>query len=142
MKKSLILRNETTLFFSGLLLIGVLSGLAGWIARYEPPIMFSVAIGCIPTGALGLSLSLWIFRWTAEHHPERLRIEDDERLIQIRQRAGNTAFWTMYGLVFFFTLLSGTQFVQNVKPTLFGCGMLVLMGVVHAVVSVVYSQTS
>ena len=141
MSRNLVFRNQTVLFFAGMLALGIAALLAAMM-QYQSHVMYAISIGLLPAGVLGTGLSIWILRWTAAHHPERLRAEDDERLVQIRHRAGNAAFWATYALLAGYTILSPLDWVRNIGPTAFGCGALVFMGLVNTVASLVYQRTS
>lgn len=140
MNRSSALRNHTVLFFVGMLGLGLLSLLIATTMQYETKAMYGIAMGTLPAGALGTLLSLWALRHAERRHPERLRAEKDERNLQIRLRAGNTAFWAAYAFLFLYTILSPVPWVRSVNPTLVGCGALVALGLVHTVASVVYNR--
>jgi hypothetical protein len=89
---------------------------------------------------LGAVLSFWALRYAEKRHPERLRAEGDERILQIRLRAGNTAFWAAYAFLFLYTVLSPMPWMRSLSPTLIGCASLVFLGLVHAVASIVYNR--
>lgn len=140
MNRSLVLRNQTVLLFLGILVLGLVALLIGSAMQYETRAMYGIAIGTLPAGVLGAVLSVWALRHAKRRHPERLRAESDERILQIRLHAGNTAFWAAYTLLFLYTILSPLPWVRSISPTLLGCSTLVFLGLVHAVASIIYNR--
>jgi hypothetical protein len=63
-------RDATPIVFLGLFVLGLLALCAGLILHYERRVMYGIAIGCIPTGALGAVLSVYDSRWAARKHPD------------------------------------------------------------------------
>ena len=116
-------RNATVTLFICTFAIGVLALAAGLIVNYERQAMYGIAIGCMPTGALGASLAVWLPRWVERNRPDLNRRKAnalDERSVQLRRHAGYTAFWALFLATVIYTTLSTTQVVRSVSHTAAG----------------------
>jgi hypothetical protein len=135
--------DATLIVFLGLLVLGVLALSAGLILHYERRVMYGIAIGCIPTGALGAVLSVYVSRWAARKHPDwvqKKRNAMDERSVLIRHHAGYAAFWALFAYVCLYTVLSPTQLLQGVSHAAFGIVTIYVMTVVYWTAVFVYSR--
>ena len=134
MNGSWVRRDSGTVVFSVTFIVGVLALCAGWIGHIEGRAMYSIAVGCIPTGVLGIGLSLWSARWVPRNRPEwieRKRAAADERSIQVNHHAGYSAFWVSFVYVAVSTLLSPTRLVDAISHTAVGSAMMVLMALAY-----------
>ena len=126
-----------------ILVAGVSALCAGWFFEYERRAMFGVAIGCIPTGALGLALSLWAGRWIVRKHPEWIaqkRNAMDERSVQVRHHAGHSLFWALFVYLGLYTVLSPTRLVGSITPAAFGSATIILMSLGYWVAIAIYNR--
>ena len=145
MNSDFVNRDQDTppIVFLGAFVLGVLAVCAGLILHYERRVMYGIAIGFIPTGALGGVLSVYVSRWAARKHPDRVQAKRnamDERSIRIRLHAGYAAFWALFAYVCLYTVLSPMQLFQGVSHAAFGIVTICVMTVVYATAVLVYSR--
>ena len=136
-------RDATPIVFLGMLILGVLALCAGLILDYERSVMYGIAIGCVPTGAVGAVLAVYVSRWAARKRPDWIqgkRNAMDERSVQIRHNAGYAAFWALFVYVCLYTLLSPTQLLQGVSHLAFGIATIYVMTVAYWTAVFVYSR--
>lgn len=87
--------NKEMLIFGIIALIGITVFILGTffnILREEMP---GIALGCIPTGIIGMLLTNSMKR-TPEKTEKIVRIKTEERLQLIRYKTGYSAFWIMF----------------------------------------------
>jgi hypothetical protein len=122
------------LFAVGLIALGLGIGL-----RWETHVMTGVALGCIPTGVLGIGLSMLIER-AAAHRPELAVKQSDERIAFINQRASLFVVKALFGYFCLYTLLSPTHWLRSVSHTTFGSATLIFMSAMYLCAIAVYSR--
>jgi hypothetical protein len=124
--------DGTVYLFSGMFLCGLLC-LAGGLVSGDR-FLIGAAIGCIPTGALGVALPLAVLR-------KRRRVDpDDERLRFIHQRAAYSTLLILFGYMGLYTMLSNLAFVQGISHTAFGSITLGVMTVAYWTAIAIYSR--
>jgi hypothetical protein len=125
--------------FGALLAVGLLALGLGVGLRYETRVMTGIALGCIPTGVLGIFLCMWIAR-AAARRPEILDKQSDERLVFINQRASLLTVQALFGYFCLYTLLSPVHWLQGVSHTAFGSATLIFMSAIYLGAIAFYSR--
>jgi hypothetical protein len=80
------------------ILIGIITGIAGFIFRYQKELMFGLTIGFLAAG-IG---TMFVYKY-AKNKPElrkNLELQNEERNIFVNTKAGHTAFWVSYWYIF------------------------------------------
>jgi hypothetical protein len=129
--------------FAAVFVLGLLGLCAAWIWPAERQTMTGIAIGCLPTGALGTALSLWMMNWVARKRPEWVQKKVDaldERSSLVRCRAGHTVYWILFAYVGVYTLVSPAAFLQAVSHRAFGCATLLFMTAVYWAAVAIYNR--
>lgn len=80
------------------IIIGVMAAVVGFIFGYQKDIMFDIMIGFLPTG-IGM-LIIWKSSKNKPNAIRNIEIENEERNVFIRTKAGQTAFWISYLFIF------------------------------------------
>ncbi len=125
--------------FSLLLAAGSLALFAGLALHYEPRVMLGIALGCIPTGLLGLALS-FLIQYLAAHRPELNTTDSDERLAFINHRASAFTVQAMFAYLCLYTVLSPTAWLHGLSHTAVGSISLVFLSVVYLTAIAVFSR--
>lgn len=95
MDKQLKAKLKSALVYVGLGLAALIAALGFGVMEKE---LTGVAIGFI-AGGVGLGLG-YIFAWRRSHLAREIAVGDDERNVYVRSRAGHSAFWISFALVF------------------------------------------
>ena len=128
--------------FGTVLVLGLVALCVGSALNFEPRIMHAIAIGCIPTGALGAVLSVFVVRWTAARRPDLLGKGPDERIRCINHRAGYASVHVLFGYFCLYTMLAPMGWLQGVSHTAFGSATMIFIAVVYWTAIAVYSRIS
>jgi hypothetical protein len=86
------------------ILIGIITGIAGFIFRYQKELMFGLTIGFLAAGIGTMS----VYKY-AKNKPElrkNLELQNEERNIFVNTKAAQTAFWVSYWYIFIAVILS------------------------------------
>lgn len=136
-------RNAGIAFFICTFAVGVLALAAGLILNYERKAMYGIATGCLPTGALGAGLTVWLSRWMAKNRPDLIQRKAnalDERKFQISHHAGYAAFWAAFTYIGLYTMLSTTQFVRSISHTAFGIATMYVFLIAYWAATFFYNR--
>jgi hypothetical protein len=126
--------------FGAILAVGLIALCLGSAFGYDTRTMHGIAIGCIPTGSLGIVLSILAPRIMAARRPSLVTQGPDERVRFINGRASCAALQVLFGWVFLYTVLSPAQWIRSISHTVFGSLTLVFMSLVYAAAVAVYSR--
>lgn len=84
-------KKKVVLFSEIFIIIGIVAAIAGEIFNYQKDMMFGVMIGFLPTG-VGMFILCKLMKNTPDT-VRRIEIENEERNVFIRAKAGQIAFW-------------------------------------------------
>jgi hypothetical protein len=79
-------------------LIGIISGIAGFVFEYQRDLMLGLTAGFLPTG-----IGMLVIYKNARKKPKmqkNIELQNEERNIFINTKAGHAAFWISYWYIF------------------------------------------
>lgn len=130
-----IYKKKGILFSAIFIIIGLVAAVAGEIFSYQKDMMFGIMIGFLPTG-VGTFILCKLIKNTPDT-VRKIEIENEERNVFIRAKAGQIAFWITY--IFIFVTL---VFQYSIKISLnqFLVVALVFMPVVYFLCVFIYQK--
>lgn len=127
-------KKKGILFSKIFIALGVVAAV-GAILGYQKEMMFSIAIGFLPTG-----IGMFIIYKLLKDTPGTVRnieIENEERNVFVRTKAGKTAFWITYAFIFLALIL---QYSIKISLNQFLVVALVFMPVVYFLCTFIYNK--
>lgn len=119
-----IMNNRQELYIAvAFTVIGLAAAISGLVTHWTVPVLVGLTAGFLPTG-IGLLIA---YRSTAAdpEYKRKVAIKDEERNLFLRTKAGQSAFWLSYGVVFIIAMFSN---VVTLRLGTFSIVTLLLMG--------------
>lgn len=119
-------KKKMILFSIIFIIIGLIGAVAGGIFDYQKDMMFGIMMGFLPTG-IGMFILCKLIKNTKDT-VRRIEIENEERNVFIRAKAGEIAFWITYVVTFLSLIL---QYSIKISLEQFLVMELIFMPVVY-----------
>ena len=119
-----IMNNRQELYVAAAFaVIGLAAAISGLVTRWTVPVLVGLTAGFLPTG-IGLLIA-YRSAATDPEHKKKVAIKDEERNLFLRAKAGQSAFWLSYGVVFIVSMLGN---IMTLRLETFSIVTLLLMG--------------
>ena len=130
--------NSQLIFYIVFLLIGVSFFISGTFFHVLEEEMIGICLGFIPTGILGIILTLRMKK-NPKNTEKIVNVKTDERLQLIRYKSGHLSFWiTFIGV----GILAVTSRYINISLHMLLALVMVFMAAMHITISIIYNNIS
>jgi|GEM_PF-1517840 len=128
-------KKKGLLFSEIFIIIGLVAAVAGEIFNYQKDMMFGIMVGFLPVG-----LGTFILCKLIKNTPDTIRkieIENEERNVFIRAKAGQSAFWITCAFVLLALVF---QYSIQISLNQFLVITLIFMPIVYFLCTFIYSK--